>query len=187
MKKLVALAVIAAAFVMVKPASALIDGELFGGYNFAGTLDAGTKNVDLKGWTYGARAHFTSGLYIVDFGAGLFFQRTPLDFDYQSRSYTITRTDIGPDVYGRLTVIPFIKPYVRAGLSAYEYSKVKGAGSSETDKKYFNNYYAGIGAGFQPAIPVVNFMVFAEYLYNKRFKGDELIGHTVNVGISLGI
>ncbi|HEY1405321.1 MAG TPA: outer membrane beta-barrel protein, partial [Spirochaetota bacterium] len=127
------------------------------------------------------------GAVIANFGIGLFVQKTPLDYDYQSRSYTITRTNFGPDVYGRLTIIPFIKPYARIGLSAYEYASVKGAGQTKTNKKYFNTYYAGVGVGLQPAVPVVDFMIFGEYLYNKRFKGGNLIGHTINVGVSLGI
>jgi hypothetical protein len=187
MKKLITSVIVVAAVLSVKPAFALVDGELFGGYNIAGKIDAGTKKEDLKGWNYGARAHFTTGVYVADFGFGMFIQKTPLDYDYLSRSYTITRTSMGPDVFARVTIIPVIKPYVRAGLSMYEYSTVKGGGDSETDKKYFNNYYAGVGVGFQPVFPVVKFMVFGEYLYNKRYKGGDLIGHTINIGVSLGI
>jgi len=166
------------------PAFALVDGEIYGGRTFSGSYESGSSSVDLKGWDYGARVHLTSSGFILSTGFGLFFQRAPLNYDVMNRTYDVSKVNIGPDAFARLEIIPVLKPYVRAGVSAYEYLDADGA---KTEKKYFNSYYYGAGIGIAAPTPVLSLMIFAEYLNNRRFYGDKLTLHTVNAGVSVGI
>jgi len=124
MKKLLAAS---ALFVMIGisvPASAFIDGELFGGYNFQGSYTTDIKTVSVTGINYGGRVHLNGGLLgIASYGVGIFGENTPLKYSQTGASYNLQKTDIGPDVYVRLGIIPVLKPYVRTGFSFYEYTK----------------------------------------------------------------
>ena len=177
------------------PSFALIDGEVYGGYNFAGKFSAPamagvtSKDVKVSGFDYGARAHLTGGLLIVDYGLGGYFQRKPLEYSLSSKTYELMNINYGFDGFIRLNlpVIP-IKPYARAGLSIADYNEAKqGNTTAKLDTKYFNSYYTGFGVGLSLPIPVVLLMVYGEYLYNHQIYSGKLTGNTFNVGISLGI
>lgn len=184
MKRLFSIAALFAVIGISAPAFAFIDGELFGGYNFSGSYKTDIKTVDTKGANYGGRVHFTGGLPFFHFGAGMFVQYTPMKYDLLSKSYDLKKTNIGPDVYLRFTLIPVLKPYVRGGISFYEKLADKG---TTTNTKFFNTAYYGVGLGLQPPIPILDLMIYGEYLYNTRLFGKKLDVNTVNFGIMVGI
>jgi len=189
MKRLFILAVTAAVLVWAAPSFALVDGEVFGGYNFGGEYrGVGLQDsYSINGGDYGARAHLTGGFLIVDYGLGGYFQQRPLDFDVASKSYTLVNTNYGFDGFLRLGLIPIVKPYLRAGLSIADYNEAKGNSQTRSETKYFNSYYTGIGVGLTLPVPVVTLMVYGEYLYNHQIYTGKLTGNTFNLGISLGI
>jgi hypothetical protein len=165
------------------PAFAFVDGELYGGYNFSGKITSDSSSYDLKGANYGARFHFTSSGMLFSTGAGLFYQKSPLKLDTAAGKIDTKKTDIGPDAFARIEIIPVLKPYVRAGLSVYQKVDIDG---SSAEKKYFKSYYYGAGLGLAAPTPLLNLMIFGEYLNSRRFSGDKLTLHTINGGVSIG-
>lgn len=187
MRKIVVVSTIAAVLLAAVPSFAFIDAEVFGGYNMAGKIEADGQKFDVDGWNYGARAHLTNSLILMNMGFGAFLQKTPLEFSVSSQDYKFTRTNTGLDMYAGLNLL-MLNPYARVGLSFFEYVSDKGGTTNSNEWKYFNYYYAGVGLGFSLPMPVVRIMVFGEYLYNKRFKGgNDIVYHTINFGASIGI
>jgi hypothetical protein len=187
MKRSVFVLALGALFLIARPSFALIDGEIFGGYTYGGKLDAGSENVNLSGWNYGIRGHLNRDFAVFKIGLGGYLQKSPLTFDLLSQNYKYERTNIGSDLYIRLTPFPLVKPYARLGISFVEYGTTKGGGSSSSQWKYFNTYYVGGGIGLMPPIPMIDIMVYAEYLYNSRFSGGtKMICHTIDVGFLFG-
>ena len=176
------------------PSYALIDGEVFGGYSFAGKFStpemAGVSGTDVtvKGFGYGARAHFPDGFFIFTYGVGGYYQRKPLEYSIANQSAKLINNNYGFDGYFRLDLIPIVKPYLRAGLSIADYNNAQQGNTTVKMKTtYFNSYYTGIGVGFSLPIPVVTLMIFGEYLYNHQIYSGKLTGNTMNLGVSLGI
>jgi hypothetical protein len=181
MKKLILMIIMTV--VCAGPSFALVDGELYGGYSLNSKYKTPGTSIDIKGPDYGARAHMTLGAIIFKTGVGLYYQKSTLKykgFDTESK-----KNNLGADGFLRLTFTSVVQPYVRAGLSAYE-TLDNGAGT-KIEKKYFNSYYVGGGVAFVAPLPIVDLMVFGEYLYGNRFKGDKIQLNTINGGVSVGI
>lgn len=174
------------------PSFAFVDGEVFGGYSFGGSYESPSaisgikENVKVKGWDYGARVHATDSILFFDFGVGGFFQQHPLEYSSNS-SYKVVNSTFGFDGYARFNLIPVVKPYARVGLSFIGYNETKGGDTKKSDWKAFNSYYTGAGLAFSLPVPVVDIMIFAEYLYNHQIYSGKLTGNTINAGVSVGI
>jgi hypothetical protein len=181
MKRLILMIIMAV--VCAGPSFALVDGELYGGYNFKGQYKTTGSSIDLKGPDYGIRGHFTTGGIFLTTGLGLYYQKATLK--YEGYSADFKKDNFGADMYARLSIIPILKPYARFGLSAYE--KIDNGSGTAVEKKYFNSYYWGIGTALAAPIPGIDLMVFVEYLNGNRFKGDKIQLHTINGGVSVGI
>jgi Outer membrane protein beta-barrel domain len=182
MKRFIMMIIMAVAF--AGPSFALVDGELYGGYNFGKYTTAGSS-LDLKGTDYGARAHMTLGAIAFKIGVGLYYQKSTLKFDVAGTEYDIKKNNFGTDAFLRLTLTSVVQPYGRVGLSTYE--TIDNGSGTDVEKKYFNSYYVGGGLAFVAPLPIVDLMVFGEYLYGNRFKGDKIQTHTINGGVSVGI
>lgn len=189
MKKVYSLIVAAAVIAWAVPSFALVDVEGYGGLTFAGKAASGTsETLKVSGWDYGARAHLTGGFIIVDYGVGGYYQQKPLDGKIGSTNFDVSNTSFGGDCFLRLSIIPVVKPYVRAGLAFADYVETKADGGyKKSNWKGFNSYYTGIGVGLALPIPVVTLMVFGEYLYNHQIYSGKLTGNNINFGISLGL
>ena len=197
MKKVYSLIIAAAVVAWAVPSFALVDVEGYGGLSFAGKFEtpdktatgaAASESVKVKGWDYGARAHYTDGFLIFDYGIGAFYQQKPLSYSLLSTDYKAVNTTSGADCYLRLGIIPVVKPFVRAGLAVTDYVETKAGGTKiKSDMKYFNSYYTGGGIGFTLPVPLVTIMFFGEYLYNRQIHSGKMTGSNVNFGLSLGI
>jgi hypothetical protein len=192
MKRVYSLIIAAAVIAWAVPSFALVDGEVYGGLTLGGDYklsgDGYNKTVNVNGWGYGARAHLTGGLIVVDYGIGGFYQQKPLDAKIGSTKFDVTNTSFGGDCFLRLGIIPVVKPYVRAGLAFADYVESKASGvTTKSNWKGFNSYYTGFGVGLALPIPVVTLMVFGEYLYNHQIYSGKLTGNNINFGISLGL
>jgi hypothetical protein len=188
MKRTMTFLALVAVFFAARPSFALIDAEVYGGYSFKNNIDGATSDATkAKGWAVGLRAHLTGGNTLFDYGAGAFYQRTPLKFKEGGIEVKYTRDSFGPDAYLRIAILPLIKPYGRIGMSVYDREKIYAKGIiDDTQTKKFSSYYFGFGAGIMPPIPGVDLMIFAEYLYNKKYKGGKVTNNTINAGVSLG-
>jgi hypothetical protein len=183
MKRLILMIIMAVA--CAGPSFAIVDGELYGGYNLKSQYITNGSTRDMKGPDYGARAHFTTGGILLTTGIGVYYQKTKFKYDLLNTSYDFKKDNFGGDIFARISIIPVFKPYARAGLSAYE--KIDYGSGTKIEKKYFNSYYVGVGAGLAAPLPGIDLMLFAEYLYGNRFTGDKIKTNTINGGISVGI
>jgi hypothetical protein len=188
MKQIMVFAALIAVFFAARPSFALVDAEVYGGYSFKNNFDDATSDATkAKGWAVGLRAHLTGGNTFFDYGAGAFYQRTPLKYKESGIEVKYTRDSFGPDAYLRIAILPLIKPYGRIGMSVYDKEKLSATGyPTETQTKKFSSYYFGFGAGIMPPLPGIDLMIFAEYLYNKKYKGGKSSNNTINAGVSLG-
>ncbi len=194
MKKGLFLFLLAAVIMLPLESFALVDGEVYGGYTFSGEVD-GTSMEDVTGFSYGARAHYTTSFLIVTFGIGPYLQYAPLNVEMNVLNNTIeadmNKMTIGLDVYNKFDVplVP-LKPYLRYGLAMYDKTTVTVDSTETSESKYFQMYYGGLGLALTAIpVPIVDFQIFTEYLYeySKISDDDNLKGHKVNLGVSVGI
>lgn len=196
MKRLI-IAVIFFSILIPSSAFALVNVEAYGGYSFGGEIsDVDAESV--KGLGGGFRGHYYDEIAIIGWGAGLYAQFSPLEYDATIGGQDVTvaydKTTYGVDGFITLNVplIP-LHPYLRAGMSIYdnavdEYT-LNGSKYSTNETEYFNMYYGGIGFSMTVLpLPVISVQVFAEYLYEYSKSGDQTLkNHRINVGTAIRI
>ena len=175
MKNFLKVFIIAAGFVLCFNVNsfAIWDAAAWGGYIYSGNTDPG--DYDFDGGQYGFKGHYNSTVIpsLLDFGIGLYYQKSKLKFD--DTDDKITRTSVGLDanLIVELPVIPF-HPYARGTWAFMD--RIDGK------SKNFKAYGVGLGLEFT-FFPFIR--VFGEYMYEKSNHEADFISKAVNFGLKL--